>query len=261
MEELKVSQQLGSITTNLDAIEKGLKEYMKSYNNYVVTQDSISEDKKTLAELRKFRTTMEDARKSVKKEWEKPYKDFEERYKKVLALVDKPIELIDKQLKMFDEERAAEKLKYIQELYTKEVGEYAEYLPFEDNFDPKWLNVSTKEKDILYDISEKKTKIMSDINVIKGLNSEIEDAVLKVYKDSGNDLAKAIQRNTQYLQDKVKVVASVKEEPKPSAESMGPLNDIVQAFKTVKFIVSAEDAQRVENMLSFEDIKYRRVEE
>ena len=236
MEELLVSQQLGSITTNLDAIESGLKEYVKSYNNYVVTQDSISDDKKTLAELRKLKKSMEDARKSVKKEWEKPYKDFEERYKKVLSLIDKPIELIDEQLKMFDEERAAEKLKYVQELYTKEVGEYGEYLPFEDNFDPKWLNATTKEKDILYDISEKKTRVMSDINVIKGLDSEIEDTILKTYKDNGNDLAKAIQRNTQYLQDKVKVVASVKEETKPNAESMGSLNDIVQAFKTVKFI-------------------------
>ena len=240
MEELLVSQQLGSITTNLDAIESGLKEYVKSYNNYVVTQDSISDDKKTLAELRKLKKSMEDARKSVKKEWEKPYKDFEERYKKVLSLIDKPIELIDEQLKMFDEERAAEKLKYVQELYAKEVGGYAEYLPFEDNFDPKWLNATTKEKDILYDISE---------------------TILKTYKDNGNDLAKAIQRNTQYLQDKVKVVASVKEETKPNAESMGSLNDIVQAFKTVKFIVSAEDAQRVENMLSFEEIKYRRIDE
>ena len=264
MEELKVSQQLGSISTNLDAIESGLKEYVKSYNNYVVTQDSISEDKKTLAELRKLKTSMEDARKSVKKEWEKPYKDFEERYKKVLELVDKPITLIAEQLKSFDEARAAEKKKHVQQLYEETIGEYAEYLPFDSIFDPKWLNATAKDKDIEYDISEKKTRIISDINVIKSLKSEIESELLETYKSKGNVLAAAIERNQQYIQDKSRVESAIKAESiekRPSAEAMGPLNDIVQAFKTVTFIVSAEDAQRVENMLSFEEIRYRRIEQ
>ena len=93
--------------------------------------------------------------------------------------------------------------------------------------------------------------------------------MLNVYKNNGNNLSAAIQRNTQYLADKqrvknqveAEVKAEVREEVKPNAEAMGELNNIIHAMKTVKFIVAEEDAQRVENMLSFEDIRYRRVEE
>jgi hypothetical protein len=266
MEELKVSQQSGVITTNLETIERGLKEYLKDYEGYVVTQDSITDDKKVLADLRKLQKSLDDARKSVKKEWEKPYKEFEEKCKKVVALVDEPINLISQQLKMFDEQRALEKLEHVKEIYAEAIGDLDEYLPFEKVFNEKWLNVSTKEKDIQFDISEAKTRVISDLDILKSLNSEIEEELIKVYKANDNNLASAIQRNNQYMQDKARVQArneEVKteekkaEEERPQSEAVKELNDLVEMVKTVHIIVSKDDLQAALNALDFSEIKYQ----
>ena len=94
-----------------------------------------------------------------------------------------------------------ERIKKAIELYEETIGEYAEYLPFDSVFDPKWLNATAKDKDIEYDISEKKTRVISDINVIKSLKSEIENELLEIYKSKGNTLAAAIERNQQIISD------------------------------------------------------------
>ena len=198
MEELRVSQQLGVINTNLDSIKAELEKYLEDYKDYTVTQDSITADKKVLADLRKLRTSLEDARKQTKKEWEKPYKDFEVKYKDVLALVDEPIELINQQLKVFDEARAAEKLEHCKEIYAENISEYSEFLPFESVFNEKWLNATAKDKDIKFDLSEAITKVKSDLDVLQALGSEIEDELISAYKKSGNDLKVAIQKNNDY---------------------------------------------------------------
>lgn len=260
MEELQVSQQLGVISTNLDAIAAELKEQMAEYKDYTVTEDSVTADKKVLADLRKLQKSMEDARKSVKKEWEKPYKEFEAKYKSVLALVDEPIELISGQLQVFEAKRVEEKQKLIGRLYEENIGEFEEYLPLDSIFKPSWVNVSTKEKDIVYDLSELKMRVVSDINVIKGLSSEIEGEILDVYRKSGNNLAAAIERNTQYLHDK-NFIETKEPAKKISAEAMGSLNEVVEKFKTVHIIISASDLQAAKNALDFNEIKYQILED
>lgn len=218
MEELKVSQQLGVISTNLDSIKADLEKYLEDYKDYTVTQDSITADKKVLADLRKLRTSLEDARKQTKKEWEKPYKEFEAKYKDVLALVDEPIDLINQQLKLFDEARAAEKLEHCKALYAENIGEYTEYIPFESVFNDKWLNATTKDKDIQYDLSEAITKVKSDIYVIEALGSEITDELIATYKKTGNDLKAVIQKNNDYNAAKKLAEEKVKEEIAEKAE-------------------------------------------
>ena len=264
MEELQVSQKLGVISTNLDVLEKELKERMEDYKDYEVTQDSITSDKKVLADLRKLKDSMETARKNVKSEWEKPYKDFETRYKKVLELVEKPINEIDSQLKFYEEKRKASKKEHIKALYDENIDGLERFLPFDSIFNSKWLNASTKDQDILYEISEKKLKVKTDLEAIKALGSEIYEEVEDSYIKSGNNLAAAIQRNNQWMADKARTVEQIKEntkeEVKPKAESMGTLNDMVNLTKTVTFIVSKEDEEDVENLLNLRLISYRKVE-
>lgn len=271
MEELKVSvkQTAGKIECNFDEIKQTLKEQMSAYEGVTVSEDEVPIYKKELAALRKFRTAVDTKRKEVKNAYEKPYNDFKEKVDELLAEIDKPIELIDNQLKLFEEDRIRNKRERVSKLYAKEIGEYAEYLPIEKNYDPKWDNKSCADKDIVFDISALKTKVMSDLSIIKGLGSEIEEELLEVYKKNDNNLGLAIQRNSSYVSDKIKVSDQIKreteskqpkEEPKPSAEAMGALNEAVEAFKTVHFIVSAGDADEVENLLKVSGLSYRRVE-
>lgn len=257
------------IESNLKDVEVQLKEKLSVYKGVVVTEDTVTQSKKDVAEIRKIKTSIDDARKAVKKEWMAPYEAWEEQCKKLQDLCDEPIKEINDQVKIFEDQKKADKRKLVEEIYNNCIGEFADYLPLEAIFNEKWLNASTKQKDIEYDINEKTTRVRSELDSIKALGSEIESELLNVYKNNGNNLSAAIQRNTQYLADKqrvknqveAEVKAEVREEVKPNAEAMGELNNIIHAMKTVKFIVAEEDAQRVENMLSFEDIRYRRVEE
>lgn len=257
MKELNIiiNQSQGEITTNFEEIEKSLKLQMSAYENFVVSEDEISIAKGDLAFLRKLSKSIDDRRKEIKKSYLKPYNDFEESCKKLTAIINEPIKTISEQLDLFEQDRMAKKRERVTALYNEAVGEYVKFLPIENNFNEKWLNKSYSDNDIHFDISEKVTRVKGDLDVIKGLNSEIYDTLIETYINSGNNLAMTIARNTQYLSDKNKVIEQVKEQPVPvvvkKVEEPAPKNE-------VHFIVSIEDAEEVENYLTFSNIKFIR---
>ena len=255
----------GVIEGNFEELEKQILEVAKSYKGVIVTEDNIKETKKDVAELNKSITSIENARKEIKKAWMVPYTEFETKCRHLVELLSEPVNEMKSQLEVFENARIEEKRKHIKEIYDEEIGEFAEYLPLDKIFNEKWLNASAKDKDILYDISEQKTKVKSAMDVIKSLNSEIEDELLKVYRDNDNDLAAAVKRNNDYMADKAKISAALESNPepsekRPSAESMGSLDETVNAFKTVKFTVSAADREEVETILQFNGISYQILE-
>lgn len=269
MNELKVSQQAGVISTNLDAIKEEITQQMAQYKDYTVTEDSVKDDKKVLADLRKLEKSLDDSRKSVKKLWMQPFDEFEGRCKEVIALVKEPIELINTQIKMFDEEKANVKAVHIKELYDANIQGLERFLPFEKVMEsnPKWLNVSVKDQDILFDLNAMVLKVKNDLNAISALNSEIENDCIDVYAKNGNDLASAIARNSQYISDKAKVVEQVKEAEKsvkPPVEKAVEPNPIQQMYEqaqqeqVVHFIVDKKDEEDVENLLILGGIKFRK---
>ena len=275
--EAQISSK-GTIECNFKDVADQVTKMLEEYKGIIVTEDTLKISKKDIAELRKIKTSIEDARKEVKKKWMLPYTDFEAKCKGLTGQVDECIDELNSQVKVFEDKQATEKRNIIIQLYNETIGEYSEFLPLPLIFKDSWLNKSTKEKDIVYDMSEKKTKIISELTVIRSLNSEIEDELLDVYKRTGNNLAAAVERNSQYISDKAKIEAAKTEakeneiklstkdmelakELKLNPENTGLLNEVVNKMKTVTFIVSAEDAQKVENMLSFEEISFRRLED
>lgn len=270
MDELKVlvEQKPGVIKSNFNEIKDALKVQMTAYTSLEITEDNTKERKADLATLRKIRKAVDDERKRIKKEFSNPYEEFEKEVKDVLAVIDEPIDLIDSKLKEFDEARAAEKLNHVKELYSENIGEYEEYIPFGSIFNNKWLNASAKDRDIVYDISEAKTRVMSALDAVRSLKSEIEDELIEILKANDFDITKAIQRNSQYLEDKQRIheqMANTEPEPvivekKPDPAIMGSLQETVEAFRTVKFIISKADQEEVENILGLSGISYRIVE-
>lgn len=273
--EIQVKQELGTISTNFQEVEKDLRLQMTAYTDFVVSEDEIPIAKGDLAFLRKLKTSIEDKRKAIKKEFMKPYDSFEESCKKLTAIIDEPINTIDSQLKLFEADRKAKKKIRVEGLYKEQVGELIRYLPFEKNFDERWLNKSVTDSDIEFDISGLRLKVKNDLGIIESLNSEIYEELLSTYEKSGNDLAKAVERNSQYLSDKAKVVEKVKEaekpapieekkveepaptNPEPQSESaMKSFNDFAEMVRTAKIIISYNDLEQVKETLSFMGVKY-----
>ena len=266
--EIQVKQELGSISTNFKEVEKELRLQMSAYENFVVSEDEINIAKGDLAFLRKLKTSIEDKRKAIKKEYLVPYNNFEESCKKLTAIIDEPINTIDSQLKLFEEDRKAKKKIRIEKLYKEQVGDLIRYLPFEKNFNEKWLNKSTTDQDINFDISEAKLKVKNDLVIIESLNSEIHEELLDAYVKSGNDLAIVVKRNQQYHSDKQKVVEQVKAteqkvepaptNPEPKSESaMKSFNDFAEMVRTAKIIIPYSDLAQVKETLDFMGVKYQ----
>lgn len=288
MEELNIviNQSKGEITTNFEELKEKLKEELEPYKNLTVSEDEISYAKADLAYLRKQRTEIENRRKEIKKTYCEPLDRFEDSCKELTGIFDEAIQNINDQLTLFEQDRVAKKRERITKLYLEKVGEFLEFLPIEKNYNEKWNNKSYNDSDIEFDISGLIVRVRDDLNVIKSLNSEIEDELINAYKLADNNLASAITRNQQYLSDKQRVAEQAKAEAERKAQEEAErkaqevqnveevaqndvqnveetpltgstLDNLVQMTKTVKIIISADDLEQVESVLKFSEIKYQ----
>lgn len=274
MEELqiKVSSNVGMISANFAEIEANIKAVAADYKGIVVTEDTVKESKKDVAQLRKIIKEIEDSRKSVKKKWNEPYVQFEGKCKQLEALIQKPLEEIGSQIAVFEQKRIDEKKEHLASLYSENIEGYSEYITFEVTLGDKWQNVSFTDKDYLYDLSEMKVKIKSDLAAISSLHSEIEQDVISSYKNSGNNLSVAIQKNSDYLSAKEKAEQRVREEAErkaeiekqkevvqPSVEKPVVKESVVEEPTFTFRVTGIEQITLVKKYLDFAEIKYEEV--
>lgn len=250
--EVKVTQTAGVIESNFEEIKEALGLQMTAYLELELNEGNIKERKADLATLRKIRKAVDDRRKEVKKTFNKPYEEFESKVKEVLAVIDEPINMIDTGLKGFEEKRVAEKIEHAKAIHAEQVGEFAEYLPFSVSYKNTWKNATCSDNEIISDIQEQVVKIKNDLNVIKGLHSEIEEQLLEAYKTTGRNLTAVIKKNTDYIEIKQQIAIS--EETKQKAEQKAEQDN---PWKTnVTFTVPAQYADSVRQFLEFNEIEY-----
>lgn len=243
MFDVVVGTEVGKITFNLDGLKAEIAENTEVYKNLIVTEDNLDASKKDLAALRKGRKELNDRKIEIKKTFMAPYTAFEDEVKEGLAIFDEAIENIDKQVKGFEEERKTEKKEHCREVYKETVGDMADFIPFERIFSEKWLNATAKDKDVKDAVESEVIRVKNDLNAIHALGSEIEEECIEAYKVAGT-LTAAIQRNSDYLKAKSVVSDDCKKEVKSTGK--------------VTFTVSAEDADRVAEMLDFAEIEFER---
>lgn len=177
---LQVRPVAGLIKTNFDEIEKQLAADMCQYDGIIFTEDTKTDAKKKVAELRKLKKSIEDSRKEVKAQWMEPYNQFEARVKQVAALVDKPINHINGQVEEFEAKRLKERQTEIEQIYTEEIGDMADFLPLYRLQEDKWSNASTSIKSIRKSMSETITNTRAGKASIEAMQSDaVPDALRK----------------------------------------------------------------------------------
>lgn len=215
--EVAVSCQQGIITSNLAELEENVLAIAKAYEGLEVTEENIPERKKDVATLRKVVKAIEDKRKEVKKEHMKPYTAFEAEIKAVECKIDDVINPINDSIRVFEEKAKTEKLEKVKELYAAHIpDEYKEYIPFESVMKDSWINKSTHDKDIIYDLSEKLTAVKTELSTLEsiGIPEEIKDRVYGVYKLSG--LVSAVKTVSDYKELKSTAITQATEEVAPT---------------------------------------------
>lgn len=159
---------------NYEPLKAWALEHTSIYKGLIVDETAITEAKADVASLRKMAKTVSDLRIKVKKEHDA----------KIAATIDQMTELskiftdaateIDKQIKAFDERRKDEKREVCEKIYTAEIGDLAELIPFEKLFKPAWLNKTTTEKMIRGDIQTAAINAKDFLANIKGNPHEAE---------------------------------------------------------------------------------------
>lgn len=203
MNELKIeiSQEQAVIRCNFEDVKSQLSAKMAEYQGAVFTEESKSIAKAELASLRKTREEVEKRRKEVKVQCLAPYNDFETKVKELLEIIDEPICLIDSQLKEMEAERIRKRHEEIETLYTKCVGEWAEYLPLKEIYVKKWDNSTTSMKQIEKDLTDLIEKTVSEIAIIRNTQSDVMEDALQAYQKK-RDLGAALTMINTYEDNK-----------------------------------------------------------
>lgn len=287
MQKLNLSVQLqnGTIDANFDSIKAALAAELDTYKKMVFTEDSKKDAKDTVAYLRKFNKALDDKRKEVKKAYMAPCDAFEVKVNELKKQVDEPIKFINEQIEEFERKRVEEKRALIKDIYTgiaAEHAEAAEYLPLQKIYDKRWENATTTKKAITETITERMTRVETDLTTIRSMESEYEDKGIERYKAT-LELSVAIATMNQFQKQKEEILrrekereerikaAEEKEEPSgstvpviPAVPTKEPKEESaasVPAGNTVRYEVIADLFQiaQLESAMREYGIKFRRV--
>lgn len=208
--EVIVSQQPGEISSNFTEVKAKLNESLAVYRGMIFTEENKAAAKNTVAELRKEKKALADRVKTVKAEYMKPFDGFNAQAMELSELFDEPIGFITGQLEEFERRRIEEKKNVICELYAECIADMGDFLPLDKIYNPKWENATVSNKAIRAEMMQKKEAAKAAIATIQGMQSEVEEIALKMYKDTF-DLTKCVQYITNHENQKREILAREQE--------------------------------------------------
>lgn len=170
--ELVVTEKsVGTLSTNIEALEKFAEERLKDYSpeNYMGDSDLAKKDR---AELNKAVDAIATARKNLIKELMKPYSDFEERCKKLEKRIAAASASLDEIVKIKENEEKSAKKELIKGIWE---NKKFELFDLEKVFNPKWLNKTAKLTDVAKEIDSIIEKTYKDLKLIERFSDDAEN--------------------------------------------------------------------------------------
>lgn len=167
--ELKVEEMksLAPIKFNYDDIKKWVTEKAKEYKSLVYTEETITSAKTDRATLNKVAKAINDEKIRIKKEVLKPFEDFENKCKELQNIITDASSSIDVQVKAFEEKEQNEKKEQIRNVFNAYIGNFKDFINFENIFNPRWLNKTYTMKKIEEEINHLIVKTNDDLNIIE----------------------------------------------------------------------------------------------
>ena len=196
LELVVTNKSVGFLETNISALEEYVEVKLKEYEpeNYMGDADLAKKDR---AELNKAKDKIARARKDLIAELMKPYEDFEDRCKALEKKIDNASGLLDEIVKVKETEEKEQKRKKIELMWlTKNFTLF----PVEKIFNPKWLNKTYKETDILVEMDSVIERTYKDLKVIEKYADDAE--TLKAHYLMNLDIAETIQYGDELQRQK-----------------------------------------------------------
>lgn len=185
-----------SISANFDETKAWLTENLEPLRTMAVTPESMSQCKQYRASIRKVRDRIDESRKLAKAAAMEAYSDFEAKCKELTTLCDEAANTLDVQIKAMENAAKEEKRLRLMDYFAKVVGDMAEWISFDDCFNPKWLNATYAESTARADMCAAIDRCRADLNAIRALGSEFETELLAEYRTTRNIGAVLMKNNT-----------------------------------------------------------------
>lgn len=199
--ELVVTEKsVGTLSTNIEALEKFAEERLKDYTPEKFQGDSDAA-KKARAELNKAVDAIKRDRINILNEFMKPASDFETRCKKLEKTISGASSELDVIVKIKEQEEKNVKRQKIECIWN---NQQFELFDIDRVFNEKWLNKTYKLTDIENEIKEIITKTYSEIKQIEKFAQQDIDVLKAFYLDCLNigdtfDYAEQLQKNREIL--------------------------------------------------------------
>mgnify|MGYP002673240167 CR=1 FL=1 len=184
------------ITTNYHAVKKWAESVVARYGNIIVTPDTISQAKADRASLRKAQSGVSDVRKEMRAAALSTCAAEESNCKDLEAVFERGVQALDVQIKAMEETAKQEKKDRLAAYFAQVVGDMAEWLTFDDCFNPKWLNATYAESTAQMDVCAAIDRCRADLNAIRALHSEFETTLLDEYTRTWNISAVLVKNET-----------------------------------------------------------------
>lgn len=184
------------IEANFEETKAWLTENLEPLRTMAVTPESMSQCKQYRASIRKVSARIDESRKMAKAAALEAYSSFETKCKELTALCEEAANALDVQIKAMEEAAKQEKKNRLAEYFAQVVGDMAEWLTFDDCFNPKWLNATYAESTAWIDINAAIDRSRADLNAIRALHSEFETTLLDEYTRTRNISAVLVKNET-----------------------------------------------------------------
>ena len=176
--ELRVTKNVVDILeTNIEQLEAYVTKKLEEYNpeSYFGDADMAKKDR---AELNNAKKVLSQARINLMRELMRPYSDFETRCKNLEKMIDGASAKLDEIVKVRDEEEKTKKKIRITEIWN---SRNFTLFPMERVFNPKWLNKTCKESDIIAEIDAGIARVYDDLKKIEKYAEPCDVDTVKAY--------------------------------------------------------------------------------
>jgi hypothetical protein len=195
---------LGSLTTNAKQIKELVEKALPNYDISNYNEDNIDLAKKDKAMLNSASKALNTKRIEIEKEFLKPFGEFKEIVSETIKLISSCSDTIDVIVQQSVDKFKNEKKSLIIEHFN---SHKFELVSLEKIFDDKWLNKTTKIKDVYVEVDTKIASIKDDMVTLEAIGDNVE-LLISLYLDTLNinttiQYAKTLKENA----DKAKLEA------------------------------------------------------
>ena len=195
-----VEQNIGTLNTNAAQLLERVKERLAFYSIDRYSGENIAEAKKDKAELNNAAQMLNAERIRIEKEFMKPIETFKATVSETVNLIKECSANIDVIVKEVEQKEKDNKKAIIIEYFE---SLHFSLVDFDMLFNPKWLNKTTKLKDIQDEIQGRIEKIQADLSVL----DRIGEAEAKQYYLSTLNLDAALAKADEIKANRERLAA------------------------------------------------------